>query len=145
MKKFKFIIRGNNYNVEILNIEDNVAEIEVNGSKYQVDIEKAIRETKTPKLVRPKVIPTGGQSRARTSKPTGKKGVGTVKAPLPGTIIEVKVKVGDEVKSGDTLLVMEAMKMENNIKSDKTGKVVAVKINNGDSVLEGDILVEIGE
>lgn len=145
MKKFSFKIRGNNYNVEILNIDDNVAEIEVNGSKYQVDIEKAIQETKTPKLVRPKVIPTGGQARARTSKPTGKKGVGIVKAPLPGTIIEVKVKVGDEVKSGDTLLIMEAMKMENNIKSDKTGKVVTVKINNGDSVLEGDILVEIGE
>ena len=145
MKKFSFKIRGNNYNVEILNIDDNLAEIEVNGSKYQVDIEKAIQETKTPKLVRPKVIPTGGQSRARTSKPTGKKGVGTVKAPLPGTIIEVKVKVGDEVKSGDTLLIMEAMKMENNIKSDKTGKVVSVKINNGDSVLEDDVLVEIGE
>jgi len=145
MKKFKFNIRGNNYNVEILNIEDNIAEVEVNGSKYQVDIEKTIQETKTPKLVRPKVIPAGGQERARTSKPTGKKGVGVVKAPLPGTILELKVKVGDEVKSGDTLLIMEAMKMENNIKSDKSGKVVSVKINNGDSVLEGDVLVEIGE
>ncbi len=145
MKKFKFNIRGNKYSVEILNIEDDVAEIEVNGSKYQVEIEKKIKEAKTPKLVRPKVVPTGGQSRPRTSNPSGTKGVGFIKAPLPGTIIEVKVHVGDEVKNGDTLLIMEAMKMENNIKSDKSGKVVSLKINNGDSVLEGDVLVEIGE
>ena len=143
MKKFKFNIRGNSYNVEILNIEDNVAEIEVNGSTYQVEIEKAIKETKTPKLVRPKIIHSGGS--VKTSKPDAKKGVGFVKAPLPGTILELKVKVGDEVKVGDTLLIMEAMKMENNIKSDKAGKVSSIKVNNGESVLEGDVLVEIGE
>lgn len=145
MKKFKFNIRGNSYNVEILNLEDNVAEVEVNGSTYQVEIEKTIKEVKTPKLIRPKIIPTGGSDSAKTSKPGAKKGVGFVKAPLPGTILELKVKVGDDVKVGDTLLIMEAMKMENDIKSDKAGKVSAIKINTGDSVLEGDVLVEIGE
>jgi len=145
MKKFKFNIRGNSYSAEILNLEDNIAEIEVNGSTYQVEIEKTIVETKTPKLIRPKIIPSGGSDSVKTSKPTAKKGVGFVKAPLPGTILELKVKVGDEVKVGDTLLIMEAMKMENNIKSDKSGKVASLKINNGDSVLEGDVLVEIGE
>lgn len=145
MKKFKFIIRGNDYNTEILSIEDNIAEVEVNGSTYQVEIEKTIKETKTPKLLRPKIIHSGGQDSAKTSKPSAKKGVGFVKAPLPGTILELKTKVGDDVKVGDTLLIMEAMKMENNIKSDKAGKVKAVKVNNGDSVLEGDVLVEIGE
>ncbi len=145
MKKFKFNIRGNTYSVEILNIEDNVAEVEVNGSTYQVEIEKTVKETKTPKLMRPKIIHSGGHDAAKTSKPSAKKGVGFVKAPLPGTILELKINVGDDVKVGDTLLIMEAMKMENNIKSDKTGKVAAIKINNGDSVLEGDVLVEIGE
>jgi biotin carboxyl carrier protein len=145
MKKFKFNIRGNNYNVEILSLEDNIAEVEVNGSTYQVEIEQAIKEAKTPKLVRPKIIHTGGSDRAKTSKPSDSKGVGFIKAPLPGTILELKVKVGDDVKVGDTLLIMEAMKMENEIKSDKAGKIASLKIGNGDSVLEGDVLVEIGE
>jgi len=145
MKKFKFIIRGNDYNTEIISIEDNIAEVEVNGSTYQVEIEKTIKETKTPKLLRPKIIHSGGQDSAKTSKPSAKKGVGFVKAPLPGTILELKIKVGDDVQVGETLLIMEAMKMENNIKSDKAGKISAVKVNNGDSVLEGDVLVEIGE
>lgn len=144
MKKFKFIIRGNDYNTEIHSIEDNIAEVEVNGSTYQVEIEKTVKETKTPKLMRPKIIPSGGQDAAKTSKPNAAKGVGFVKAPLPGTILELKTTVGAEVKVGDILLIMEAMKMENNIKSDKTGKISAIKVNNGDSVLEGDVLVEIG-
>ena len=72
------------------------------------------------------------------------KGVGHVKSPLPGIIINVHVKEGDVVKIGDKLLTLEAMKMENNINSDKEGKIIAVKVQKGDSVLEGDILVEIG-
>mgnify|MGYP001344903131 CR=1 FL=1 len=143
MKKFKFKIRGNDYNVELLSLEDEVAEVEVNGSTYLVEIEKAIKETKTPKLVRPNVVQSSGG--VKTSKPSEKKGVGSIKAPLPGTILEVKVKAGDEVKVGDTLLIMEAMKMENEIKATKAGKISIIKVNNGDSVLEGDVLVEIGE
>jgi len=145
MKKFKFIIRGNEYNVEIQSIEDEIAEIEVNGTTYQVEVVKAIKEIKTPKLVRSQVVPAGGSDSAKTSKPSEKKGVGFVRAPLPGTILEIKIKVGDEVKVGDKLLIMEAMKMENDIRSDKSGKVSTIKVNSGDSVLEGDVLVEIGE
>jgi len=144
MKKFSFTIRGNKYDVELQNIEDNIAEIEVNGSKYEVEIHKEIKTPKTPKLVRPKVFPTSEADKAKTAKPTERKGAGGIKAPLPGTILELKIKVGDEVKSGDLLLIMEAMKMENNIKADKGGVISAIKVNVGDSVLEGDILVEIG-
>lgn len=144
MKKYSFTIRGNKYDVELQNIEDNIAEIEVNGSKYEVEIHKEIKSSKTPKLVRPKVFPTSEADKAKTSKPTERKGSGGIKAPLPGTILEMKVKVGDTVKSGDLLLVMEAMKMENNIKADKSGTISAIKANVGDSVLEGDVLVEIG-
>lgn len=143
MKKFSFTIRGNKYDVDLQELEDNIAEIEVNGSKYEVEIHKEIKESKTPKLVRPKAFPTSGDT-TKTAKPAARKGAGGIKAPLPGTILEMKVKVGDEVNQGDTLLIMEAMKMENNIKADKAGKIAEVKVNVGDSVLEGDLLVEIG-
>lgn len=144
MKKFTFTIRGNKYDVELLNIEDNSAEIEVNGSHYEVEIHKEIKATKTPKLVRAQVFPSGEADKSKTSKPSERKGAGGIKAPLPGTILEIKVKVGDDVKAGDTLLIMEAMKMENNIKADKGGKITDIKVKPGDSVLEGDVLVEIG-
>ena len=144
MKKFKFTIRGNKYDVQIHNIEDDVAEIEVNGTTYQVEIHKQKKDSKTPKLTRPNVVPSPESDKAKTSKPTEKKGAGVIKAPLPGTILEVKARVGDVVKIGDTILIMEAMKMENNIKAEKEGKILDIKVNNGDSVLEGDTLVEIG-
>lgn len=144
MKKFKFTLRGNKYEVELHSIEDNIALIEVNGSKYEVEIEREIKTSKTPKLVRETAIPSSESDKAKTSKPSEKKGAGNIKAPLPGTILQIFVKEGDIVKSGDRLLIMEAMKMENNITSDKEGKITAVKIKTGDSVLEGDVLVEIG-
>ena len=146
MKKFKFTIHGNQYDVEILNIEDNIAEIEVNGTTYKVEVDKNLKPSKTPVLVRPKAVPSTDSDKAtvKTSKPTAPKGVGHVKSPLPGVILNVTVKEGDFVKSGDRLLVLEAMKMENNIEADKEGFVKSILVKQGDSVLEGDILVEIG-
>ena len=144
MKKFQFTIRGNKYDVELLNLEDNVAQVDVNGTIYEVEIHKEIKTPKTPKLIRQQVIPSGESDKAKTSKPTEKKGLGLIKAPLPGTILEIKVKTGDVVKSGDNLLVMEAMKMENNIKADREGKIEVISVNAGDTVLEGDTLIEIG-
>ncbi|MCB0730258.1 MAG: biotin/lipoyl-binding protein [Ignavibacteriae bacterium] len=144
MKKFSFTISGNKYDVELHDIEENIAQIEVNGSTYEVEIHKEIKTSKTPKLVRPQVFPTGESDKAKTAKPSERKGTGGIKAPLPGTILELKIKVGDTVKAGDVLLIMEAMKMENNIKADKPGTITDIKIKVGDSVLEGDLLVEIG-
>ncbi|MBN2571272.1 MAG: biotin/lipoyl-binding protein [Ignavibacteriales bacterium] len=144
MKKYKFAIRGNQYEVDIIKIENNQAEIEVNGTPYQIDIQTEVKIAKTPVLTRSKVFPTGESDKIKTSKPEEKKGAGSIKAPLPGVILEVKVKVGDEVKFGDVLMVMEAMKMENSIRADKAGKIVDIKVNVGDSVLEGNVLVEIG-
>ncbi len=145
MKKFKFVIQGNNYEVEILSIEDNIAEINVNGSVYNVELQQEIKTPKTPKLVRSVAVPGSEPDKVRTSKPTDVKGGGVIKAPLPGTILEIFVKPIDKVNIGDKLLIMEAMKMENNINSDKSGVVKAVKVNVQDSVMEGDVLVEIGE
>ncbi|PIE01754.1 MAG: acetyl-CoA carboxylase biotin carboxyl carrier protein subunit [Acidobacteria bacterium] len=144
MKKFKFTIRGNKYDVTLLKMEDNLAEIEVNSTVYRVEVERKQKSKKTPKLVRQRVVPSGHSAKAKTAKPTAAKGTGHVKAPLPGTILSIGVKEGDTVKSGDKLLVMEAMKMENSINADRRGTVTAVKVNVGDSVLEGDVLVEIG-
>jgi biotin carboxyl carrier protein len=144
MKKFSFTIRGNKYDVELHNIEDNIAEVEVNGSKYEVEIHKEIKTPKTPRLIRAQAVPTFNAEKVISSKPAESITKGGIRAPLPGTILEIKVKVGDEVKIGDTLLIMEAMKMENNIKSDKSGNISSLKVNVGDSVLEGDLLVEIG-
>lgn len=144
MKKFKFTIQGNKYDVEILSFEDTTAEIDVNGTVYKVEVDQEVKKVKTPKLVRTKVEPSAGGDIAKTSRPSERKGAGSIKAPLPGTIIEVKVSPGDKVKMGDKLLIMEAMKMENNINSDREGTILSVKIKAGDSVLEGDLLVEIG-
>ena len=64
-------------------------------------------------------------------------------APLPGTILQIMAKIGDEVKKGDNLLVLEAMKMETNIPAEKDGVVTAIKVNVSDNVLQNDVLVEI--
>lgn len=145
MKKYSFKINGNEYDVAVKNVEDNVAEVEVNGHKYSVEFDRTLETTKTPKLVRNQVVPSTDISRAeqKTSSPAGPKGAGFVKSPLPGTILDVHVNVGDTVKSGDKLITLEAMKMENIINSDKGGTVASVNVKKGDPVMEGDILIEI--
>ncbi len=147
MKNFKFTINGNQYEVNILNVEDNIAEMEVNGTPYKVEVEKVISQSKTPILVRPASVPSTDShpSVMKTSSPAAPKGAGHIKSPLPGVILDVFVREGDIVKKGQKLLLLEAMKMENNIDSDKDGKVVAVKVQRGDSIMEGDILITIGE
>ncbi len=146
MKNFKFTINGNQYEVNILNIEDNIAELEVNGTTYQVEVDKSIQTTKTPKLVRSISVPSNDQhpSTARTSNPGSPKGGGNIKAPLPGVVLEVYVKEGDTVKIGQRLMMLEAMKMENNIDADKPGTIISIKKHKGDSVMEGDVLITIG-
>jgi len=141
MKKFKFTIKGHDYDVDIKNIEDNIAKIEVNGTVYNVDFHKDLKQTKTPKLVRQAV-----QTHRRDSKikKTITKTAGhDVKCPLPGNIVQVFVKDGDEIKLGDKLLMYEAMKMENTITAEKDGIIKNLKVQQGDSVLQGDLLMEI--
>ncbi len=147
MKKFKFTINGNQYETEVLSVEDNIAEIEVNGTLYKVEVDKTMKTTKTPKLVRQVAVPSTDShpSVAKTSSPAGPKGAGSIKSPLPGVILEMFVREGDMVKMGQKLLMLEAMKMENNIEADKAGKVVSILKHKGDSVMEGDVLIIIGD
>jgi glutaconyl-CoA/methylmalonyl-CoA decarboxylase subunit gamma len=147
MKKFKFIINGNNYEVEIKSVDNNLAELEVNGTLYKVEVDKDIQTVKTPKLVRPKAIPSTDTPKAEEHKviPSPVSTGGTnILSPLPGVILEILVKVGDTVSIGQKLIVLEAMKMENNIESDVAGKILEININKGDSVMQGDTIIVIG-
>ncbi len=140
MKKFKFTIRGNEYNVEIKNFDRNIAKVEVNGTQYDVEVHHdKMKTTKTPTLVRSQVAIDRKESKIKKTVSSRY----TLKAPLPGTIFKIVKQVGDEVKKGDTIMVMEAMKMENNIQSEKDGTIVNYKVKEGDSVLQNDVLAEI--
>jgi glutaconyl-CoA/methylmalonyl-CoA decarboxylase subunit gamma len=147
MKNFKFTINGNQYDAEIISIEDNTAEVAINGVAYTVEIDRKIQTVKTPTLVRTMAVPSTDShpSMAKTASPSAPKGTGNIKSPLPGVILELYVSEGDSVKIGQKLLMLEAMKMENNINSDKEGRVVSIKVSKGGSVMEGDILIVIGE
>ncbi len=139
MKKFKFTIRGQEYDVEIKDFEGSNAIIEVNGTSYDVDVHVTEKSSKTPRLVRKPVVNKPGEGSIKKSG----SGASTVKAPLPGSIIKINIAVGDSINPGDTLLVMEAMKMENNVLAEKGGTVKAIKVAVGDSVLQDDVLIEI--
>lgn len=147
MKRFKFKINGNIYETEIIDIEDNIATIEINGSRYTIEVDQDLTPIKTPKLMRTPAVPSTDVHPAvsKTSSPTGPKGTGYIKSPLPGVILDILIKEGDYVKIGQKVIVLEAMKMENNIESDKEGRVISIKFQKGDAVLEGDILIVIGE
>ncbi len=144
MKKYKFTIHGNQYDVSILSVEDNIIEMEVNGSAYSVEVDKTIQPVKTPKLVRARAVPSTDTTPSEGTGTKVSKGVGTIKAPLPGMVIGIHCKVGDKISMGQKLITLEAMKMENNIDSDKEGTITAIRVNQGQSVMEGDVMIEIG-
>jgi glutaconyl-CoA/methylmalonyl-CoA decarboxylase subunit gamma len=139
MRSFKFNIKGQEYDVEIKKIINNMAEVEVNGILYQVEVKQDVKQSKTPILVRsePAVPKSAHKFKKKIS------GTLEVKSPLPGNIMNVFVKENDEVKKGDKLLMYEAMKMENIIYAEKEGLIVKVKVKPGDNILEGDVLMEI--
>ena len=144
MKEYKYKINGNLYNVVIGDIEDNIAHVEVNGTHYTVEMEKKPKAAPAPKPVaRPVAKPAAAPAAAPAAKPAAASAKSGVKSPLPGVILDIKVNVGDEVKKGQTLIILEAMKMENSINADKDGKVTAINVSKGESVLEGTDLVII--
>ncbi|MDY0077967.1 MAG: biotin/lipoyl-containing protein [Bacteroidales bacterium] len=143
MRSFKFTISGNNYEVDVLKLEGSYAEVEVNGTAYQIEIARQKTESKTPILVRPaRPNPSGSHEIKREEKET-KAVLSKITAPLPGVIIQLMVKEGDRVKRGDKMLVYEAMKMENNLVAEKDGLVKSLKVKVGDNVLQGDLLMEM--
>ena len=111
-------------------IENYVATVVVNGETYTVKMPEPEKPVHHPAVVKPAGVPA-----TVTPKKYG------VKAPLPGVIVDVVVKPGDEIKRGDTVVILDAMKMENNITSDRAGKVAEVCVVPGESVMEGKDLV----
>jgi biotin carboxyl carrier protein len=143
MKQFKYTINGNIYNVTVNKVEDTIAEVEVNGTPYKVVMDKPAKKHVVT-IKRPAQAPTTSSGTPVVSRPAATGGSSkAVKSPLPGVILSVDCKVGDVVKKGQKILVLEAMKMENTISADQNGTIAEIKVNKGDSVLEGAELVII--
>ena len=160
MKEYKYKINGNEYSVAIIDLEGDKAAVEVNGVSYQVNI---LTEGYTAPAPRPAAKPAAPAPApaaapaapapapqpiapaAPAAEPAAPAGKGTaVQSPLPGVILDIKVAVGDQVKAGQTVAILEAMKMENNINAECDGVITAIKVSKGDNILEGSDIVIIG-
>ena len=162
MKEYKYKINGNEYSVAIIDLEGDKAAVEVNGVSYQVDIltegytapaprpaaKPAAAPQPAPEAPAPAAAPVAPQPiapAAPAAEPAAPAGKGTaVQSPLPGVILDIKVAVGDQVKAGQTVAILEAMKMENNINAECDGIITAIKVAKGDNILEGSDIVIIG-
>ena len=160
MKTYQYKVQGVDYEVEIAEVEGKIARVNVNGIPFEIEMQKPINAAKHPALAATKrtaaaatapapIAPAAAvQSVAVQTHPTqpaAAAGAGTpVKAPLPGTINAINVKVGDTVAVGDVVIVLEAMKMQNNIEAESAGTVTSILVNPGDSVMEGAVMLTIG-
>ena len=154
MAKYEYKVKGVDYVVEIQDIEGNIANVTVNGIPFEVEMKQPVKAGKQKvKLSEERRVKSEefnssssatNASSATTTKPAATAASGKpVVAPLPGTINEIKVKVGDKVNAGDTVVVLEAMKMQNNIDAETSGTIASINVNKGDAVMEGDTLVTI--
>ena len=141
----KYRINDTEYNVEINSFSGNKAEVTVNGVVYQVAIGGNEAPVAAPTPVAPAPAPSvQAPVQASAPKPTVAAGGGKpINSPLPGVIIGVRVNVGDNVKAGQVVAILEAMKMENEIQAEFDGTVTAVNVSQGDSILEGAPIVTI--
>lgn len=160
MAKYEYKVKGVDYVVEIQDIEGNIANVTVNGIPFEVEMKQPVKAGKQKvKLSEERRVKSEefnssssatnassatNESSATITKPAAAAASGKpVVAPLPGTINEIKVKVGDKVNAGDTVVVLEAMKMQNNIDAETSGTIASINVNKGDAVMEGDTLVTI--
>ncbi|MCI6510377.1 MAG: acetyl-CoA carboxylase biotin carboxyl carrier protein subunit [Prevotella sp.] len=149
MAKYQYTIQGVDYDVEINEVEGSLAKVNVNGIDFDVELKQPIsvgKQMKKVKLEKPVAAPVTAAAPGAAPVPAPvEAGSGAkVLAPLPGTVTEVCVKVGDAVAMGDTVVVLEAMKMQNNIEAENSGTVTSVLVSKGDTVMEGAPLITIG-
>lgn len=153
MKTYSYTINGAAYEVKIESIKGSTAKVNVNGLAFDVEIHGQLTEGDLPNVeagaapAAAATVPAASAAAAPAAAPAAKgaAGAGTpVKAPLPGVITKVLVAAGQSVKKGETVVVLEAMKMENNITAECDGAVTGICCAAGDSVMEGDTLVTIG-
>ena len=160
MAKYEYKVKGVDYVVEIQDIEGNIANVTVNGIPFEVEMKQPVkagkqkvklseeRRVKSEEFNSSSSATNASSATNESSAPTTKAAAAAasgkpVVAPLPGTINEIKVKVGDKVNAGDTVVVLEAMKMQNNIDAETSGTIASINVNKGDAVMEGDTLVTI--
>ena len=143
MKEYKYKINGNEYAVAINDVCDTTAKVTVNGEEYTVEWEKPVEEKPVVK-VQPVAAKPAPAPAAKPAAAAVAVDGHAIKTPLPGVIIDVKVNVGDTVAKGQTVVVLEAMKMENNINADREGKVTDIRVAKGDTVADGAVLVVLG-
>ena len=167
MAKYQYTVKGIDYEVEIQDIEGNIANVTVNGIPFEAEMKQPVKLGKQKIKLGGLEVPAGSTSASATASPnstakasadspssaSGEQAGNTtpisatggkpVVAPLPGTINDIKVKVGDKVNAGDTVVILEAMKMQNNIEAESSGVIASINVNKGDAVMEGDTLVII--
>ena len=143
MKEYKYKINGEEYNVAINEVTDTTAQVEVNGTSYTVEWQKpaAPKPVVVAKPVAPAAKPAAPAAQAAPAAAAA--GGYAIKTPLPVVIIDIKVNVGDAVAKGQTVAILEAMKMENNINSDRDGKVASIAVAKGETVADGAILITL--
>ena len=140
MKEFKYTIDGQEFQVQIEDVEGNIVSVNVNGEAFKVEMEQEAEPEKK------KVVlgqPAASNDEAETTSAANVNTANAIKAPLTGVVTEIKDAVGEEVEVGDTVVVLEAMKMANNIEAEKDGKVTAICVKQGESVLEDSPLVVV--
>ncbi|MBR5893488.1 MAG: acetyl-CoA carboxylase biotin carboxyl carrier protein subunit [Bacteroidaceae bacterium] len=140
MKEYKYTINGEKYEVAVNEVADTTAKVTVNGVEYTVEWEKP-EEKKPATVVKPVVKPVAAPAAAAPAAAAAPVNGHPIKTPLPGVIIDVKVNVGDTVAKGQTVVLLEAMKMENNINADRDGKVASIAVGKGDTVADGAVLI----
>ena len=154
MKQYNFKINGNEYNVTINSVDGNVADVTVVAS-YKVELGNGMapisvqaapaqQAAQAPVQAAPAPAPAPQAAPAPAAAPAASGAGKAVTAPLPGNIVGISVKVGDTVKAGQQVAVLEAMKMENTIESPVAGTVTAIHVNIGDSVPADAPIVTIG-
>jgi biotin carboxyl carrier protein len=156
MKKYQYKVQGVDYEVEIAQVEGKIAKVNVNGIPFEIEMQKPINAAKHPVLAAAKAqnaapapaaapaAPAPSSAPAAAAPSSVPAGSGNMmKAPLPGTITDIKVQVGQTVNVGDVVVVLEAMKMQNNIESEYAGKVTSIVVKQGDTVMEGAVLLTI--
>lgn len=147
MKEFNYKINGTPYRVIVNKAEGNTIELEVNGTPFTVELEQKTNPLTGIKRPNPEAAPAPTPKSASTplvTRPAEEQTKSTaIQSPLPGVILDIRCKEGDIVKKGQTLMVLEAMKMENNILANTNGKIAQILVQKGDSVLEGAELVVI--
>ena len=144
MKEYKYKVNGNSYTVTVGDVDGTQVFVEVNGTPYKVELPEKTASTVVKTAPRPAAAPrtAEGEKVVQKAAPAAG-GAYQIKAPLPGTVLSIAVKPGDTVKAADTVLVLEAMKMENAIHAGRDGKVASVNVNPGDAVPDGGVLITL--